>query len=237
MTPKQEQPLDLNTKLSALDRVYRLYDRFVPQQDLACKKFCTDCCTRNVTLTTLEGFRIIDSLVATHGENLLEALHRDAAKSRFTPRISINQLARWCAEGKEPPDEPNDLFDEKCPLLHDDACLIYAARPFGCRCMLSKQPCGSSGYADMDEFVLTVNTVCLQVIEHIDADGLTGNLTDMLIFLESDEHRHAYRAEGSTVPAGGLIQNRALSVLMIPPAHRTRIEPLLTALRQIATAA
>jgi hypothetical protein len=57
--------MDLTTKLTILDRLVDIYDDFVSRFDLACEKFCAHCCTANVTMTTLEGFRILRHLEET----------------------------------------------------------------------------------------------------------------------------------------------------------------------------
>ena len=120
-----------------------------------------------------------------------------------------------------------------CPLLLDELCSIYALRPFNCRCFISRRPCAETGCADVEEFVLSVNTVFLQTIEHVDAEGCSGNLLDVLGVLANEEKRRAY-AEGSLhCTANGLIANRPMQVLMLPPEHRERIEPILSQLRAI----
>ncbi|MBW1709950.1 MAG: hypothetical protein JRJ73_08730, partial [Deltaproteobacteria bacterium] len=48
--------MDLNLKIAVLDQICRIYDEFVAKLDIACEKYCADCCTRNVTMTTLEGY-------------------------------------------------------------------------------------------------------------------------------------------------------------------------------------
>ena len=55
----------LAKKLEALNRVYEIYDAFSSTLDLACKEKCAHCCTTNVTMTTLEGYKIVDDLIAT----------------------------------------------------------------------------------------------------------------------------------------------------------------------------
>ncbi len=42
--------------------------------DVACKKNCAHCCTANVTLTTLEGYKIVDHLIATGKLDVIEGL-------------------------------------------------------------------------------------------------------------------------------------------------------------------
>ncbi len=85
----------------------------------------------------------------------------------------------------------------------------------------------------MSEAVLAVNTIFLQTIEHVDAEGCSGNLLDLLEVLASEEKRTAYA--GGTLPCGanGLIANRPMRVLMVPPEHRPVIEPILQRLRAI----
>ena len=82
-------------------------------------------------------------------------------------------------------------------------------------------------------FILTVNDVFLQHLEHIDAQGYTGNFADVMKFLASAENRADY-AGGRLGPApDGLIANQPVFVLMIPPEHRERIQPLLEQIRSI----
>jgi hypothetical protein len=44
-----------SSKLAVLDRIYAIYDQFAASLNLACKKYCSPCCTTSVTLTTIEG--------------------------------------------------------------------------------------------------------------------------------------------------------------------------------------
>ncbi len=85
----------------------------------------------------------------------------------------------------------------------------------------------------MDDFVLSVNTVFLQTIEHVDAGGCSGNLVDVLRAMSVEQNREAYRNDILHCTGNGLIANQPLEVLMIPPEHRTQIEPILQELRQV----
>jgi Fe-S-cluster containining protein len=162
----------------------------------------------------------------------LDKIRRTAAQPHFKPKITTNQLANLCAQGIEPPEEERSEW-RPCPFLNNGLCPIYAARPFGCRCLLSRHDCGKEGYADMDDYVLSVNTVFLQIMEHMDAYGCTGNLLDVLVVMASEEIRQAYEDNSLKCSAAGLIPNQALNVLMIPPEHRTKMEPILNSLRKI----
>ena len=99
--------------------------------------------------------------------------------------------------------------------------------------MLSQYDCGQKGYAQIDDFVHSVNTVFLQTIEHLDGDGCTGNLADVLAVMLAGDTWKAYEKGTLNCQHTGLISNYPLTALMIPPEHRGRMEPILENLRQI----
>lgn len=224
--------MKLSGKLIALDKIYALYDQFTASLDLACKKNCCHCCTTSVTLTTMEAYKIIEALDSDTTAEWIEKIWQAAAHAYFKPKITTNRLANLCADGIEPPQEE---FGESqsCPFLTEKQCPIYAVRPFGCRCLVSRHDCAEEGYADMDDFVLSVNTVFLQTVEHLDAAGCSGNLLDVLAVMASPENRQAYEDHRLVCETAGLIANAPLKVLMIPPRHRTKMEPILQSLRDI----
>jgi hypothetical protein len=223
--------MSLYNKLSALGQIYQIYDNFVSDLALACRKHCAHCCTTGVTLTTMEGYHIIKKLESAGDTQWVEKVAQASKQPHFQLKITTNQMANMCAEGIELPVEENTGWNT-CPFLTDDLCPLYAARPFGCRCLVSRHDCGKEGYAEIDDFVLSVNTLILQTIEQMDAGGCTGNLLDMLRVMTVKENRQAY-AEGQLNCNAGLIANQPLKVLMIPPEHRAKMEPILQELRQI----
>ena len=225
--------MTLVRKLAALDRIYAVYDGFYSNLGLACKKYCAHCCTTNVTLTTLEGYKIVDHLTAAGKLDIIQKLKRIAATSRYRPEVSTNRLAELYAAEAKVPQEEMAVDWEECSLLADNVCTIYALRPFGCRCFVSRRNCAETGYADIDEFTVSVNTVFLQTIEHLDADGCSGNLVDVLQAMAIEDNRRAYEKNRFKCETNGLIVNWSLKVLMIPPEHRTKMEPVLKELRQI----
>jgi len=223
----------LAKKLEALNRVFKIYDGFSSTLALACKAKCAHCCTTNVTMTTLEGCKIVDDLLATGKLDVIDRLTEMEALPRFKPLLTTNRMAELCAADAKVPQEDRAGEWQDCSLLTDSLCTIYGLRPFGCRCFVSRQNCGQTGYADIDDFTASVNTVFLQVIEHLDAEGCTGNLIDVLQFMTSEDNRRTYAQGDANCEASGLIVNWELKVLMIPPEHRERIEPLLQQLRKI----
>jgi hypothetical protein len=176
--------MELEIKLAALGRIYDIYDDFAAALELACKKTCAHCCTCNVTLTTLEGYNIFSSLPAASKANLISKVQTKLDPGRFRPDFTTNQLAELCAGGFEPPDETDATAGEGCFLLADRLCSIYESRPFGCRCLVSRNNCGETGYAEIDEFVLSVNTVFLQTLEHVDVNGCTRSIIGLLMKTE-----------------------------------------------------
>ena len=224
--------MDIDTKLTVLKEIYKIYGHFSSSLHVSCSRGCATCCTRNVTLTTLEGRHILEYVSAAPEKQYLEILIRDQKINRFRPEITLNGIARCFKEGKETPSE-NYPGGGKCPLLDNDLCSIYPARPFGCRCFLSKTDCGITGTADVDPFVVTVNHVFLQVIEHIDTDGFTGNLTDMLVFLDSNSSVNRDGEKYHPMPSKTFVPNCPIPMLLIPPEHKKRIAGILSQLDTI----
>lgn len=225
--------MDLEKRKQILDQIYQLYDSFIADYDLACRKSCSGCCTRNVTLTSLEAYQIMDYLRENKRLDLLERLKADLDKKRFRPRVTTNQLADICARDEPiPPEGDADPFWGGCPLLENDICPIYEVRPFECRSMCSKENCEEDGFADMDPFVLSVNTLFKQFIEHIDTFGISGNFSDVLLYLEETDNAEITRGGDDRVGAR-LINNQPAKVLLIPPQHEEKIRPIYEKLQQI----
>ena len=225
--------MNLNDKLKIIEQMVDIYDRFVEEFNLACEKYCAHCCTANVTMTTLEGYRILTHLEKTGETRYIETITQATVPGRFTPQVSINRMADICSRGGDPPEETVIPDIGPCPVLTGDACPFYTVRPFGCRCMVSAKNCGETGFADMDPYILTVNDVFLQHLEHIDAQGYTGNFADVMQFFRSEENRNNYAVGRPGKQHKSLVANQPVFVLMIPPEHRERIQPLLTEIRSI----
>lgn len=220
-------------QLTALDQIYQIYDQFSATLDLACKKYCAHCCTADATLTTLEGYKIVVQLISKGESKTIEAIQSATARDRFQPQITTNQLADLCIADIEPPAEEKPQESHPCPFIIDNQCPLYSVRPFGCRCLVSRHDCGEKGYAAIDDFVLSVNTVFLQTIEHVDRGGCTGNMIDVLSTMASEQNREAYEKNLFDCGVVGLISNRPLKALMVPPEHQGKMEPILQQLRRI----
>ena len=165
--------MTIDKKIAVLSRVYELHDRFINDQDQVCKKYCSICCTVNATLSTVEGINIINYLKENGQLDKLEILKKMPEGKRYQPEITTNKFAELCLNRQDIPEEENFPDWGKCPFLLNDTCTIYPARPLGCRSMISKTKCSASQYAEIDEFIVTINTVFLQFIEHMDIPGFS----------------------------------------------------------------
>ena len=220
-------------KLAALDQIYAVYDQFAATLDLACKKYCAHCCTADVTMTTLEGYKIVHKLVSEGRSASIKTLKSIKPSERFQPKITTNRLADLCISGIEPPEEERPRKTSPCPFLDDSQCPLYLVRPFGCRCLLSRHDCGNKGYAEVDDFILSVNTIFMQTIEHVDLNGCTGNMIDVITTMASEENRQTYEDNRLECNSAGLVPNQPLKALMVPPEHRDRIQPIIGKLKRI----
>lgn len=222
---------ELERRLAALERIYAVFSEFIASFDLACEHGCAACCTGNMTLTTLEGYRIIAGMDAAGRHALFATVLAASGQQRFQPATTNNTIAQLCRDGKPVPAEAADPSWGVCPLLRDAACPVYTRRPFGCRCMVSRKDCRLTGFADADELIVTVSNLILQHIEHIDSFGAFGNLIDILIAFSDPATLDAYRRQHRLPKIKGLLPNRPIPVLMVPPEHRQQAQAILKQLR------
>ena len=220
----------LEQRLIVLNKIYGLYDDVVKNLDVACKKHCSACCTPDVTMTTLEGYLIANHMVSNGQADLFESIQTKISKNRFKPHITTNRLADLCMKGDDPPEEEKTHSNKRCPVLKDNLCPIYEVRPFGCRCFISKHDCSKAGYAEVDPFDMTVSTLFMQFVEHIDFMGFSGNFADVVLLLAAKENRDNYKMNILNHPDADFVSNLKIKVLMVPPEHRMKVKPVLDAL-------
>jgi Fe-S-cluster containining protein len=225
--------LNIEKKIAALERVYRIYEEISDDASTACRPGCAHCCTAKVWLTTLEGYHLLHGLGETDQKTLMDKLRTVDAADRYRPPVTTNQLASLCAAGREPPPDSGLHRSLPCPLLADDLCSFYALRPFNCRCFVSRIPCGAAGYADVDDYTLSLNTLFLQTLEHLDRPGCSGSLPDVVTALESDAHRRAYQRGQPVCERPGILKNQPMTALMVPPQQRRRMAPVIERLASI----
>jgi Fe-S-cluster containining protein len=164
---------------NSLDNYYQMVSRVdalcreiqgVLARQITCREGCSSCCT-SITLFPVEA-------AALHAG--LEALP-DAQQESIRRQVSTH------------------AGEERCPLLEDDRCLLYAARPIICRthglpiiytegnerkadcCPLNlgaaEQPVSGSAIIDLDRLNTLLVAVNALYLSQTDADGLPERLT------------------------------------------------------------
>ncbi|PID73150.1 MAG: hypothetical protein CSB33_05210 [Desulfobacterales bacterium] len=258
----------LSDKFRALTHIYRVYAEFgAGVAAAACREGCAHCCTRNLTLTTLEGL-YLRFVAEAAGRDVppagifAEGIDLSSGPGSLRPFHTINQTAEALRRGIEPEalhadadlpagslrdsGEPAETA-EFCRLLANDRCSLYEGRPFACRCMMSVSRCRPGGAAEMPPLIMSINTVVIQTIEHVDQGGFTGNIADVLAALEDPAFRAGLSApppppEPADVPAQaemrrasrpGLLPNHPMTVMMIPPEHRQAAAPFIQSLHTL----
>jgi Fe-S-cluster containining protein len=181
--------MDLTPDISTVDRVtdtemlealYKAYDSWTKQYQFACRRGCASCCTQSVTMTTLEGERIIE-YVRESGQLDTYAPRLKDCRPAMRPTQTTNQFAANCLAREEPAEEEVEWDFTPCIFLDQDLCTIYPVRPFGCRSFSSTHDCSVHGSALVAPVLITVNTVALQIIEHLNSrGGFWGNMVDIL---------------------------------------------------------
>lgn len=223
--------MNLHNMFDTLDRIYRLFDSATAPFTVACKKQCAHCCTCNVTATGLEVAYIFHRLDKDACQKMIKRLETVAANERYRPKSTTNGFARVCMEGRDTAQEENNPAWGSCPLLENGICTIYPVRPLGCRVMMSETPCEQTGTADMPELALTITTVFMQFVEHLDEGGVYGSFLDLLEACQNDGVSQD-QGPGGYIRADlpGMVKNEKIPVLMIPPEHRSSLSPIVQAL-------
>lgn len=218
----------LNNAVETLERVYTLFDAAMAAFPFACSKQCSDCCTCNVTATGLEIAYIQKRLDAERLYDIRVNLARAEQTRRYRPVQTTNGFALACMEGRDPVEEDNDPSWGTCPLLEDGMCTIYSVRPLGCRVMMSTTPCRQAGQADMPFLALTITTVFMQFVEHLDAGGVYGSFLDLMAYTQKNALDGCRFPENGKIP--GTSRNLKIPALMIPPEHVEKTRDLVQSL-------
>jgi len=219
---------NMEKRCDVLARIYLLHDEYTHGHGAVCEQGCASCCTCNVTMTSLEYAFVVDGMDDRERNRLAQKVAQGRGERRFQPAYTINKMAVLCLEEKEIPEEENDPAWGQCPLLQKESCTIYEKRPLGCRMLFSQVNCQQTGYAQMPPYVLTLNNLFQQVVEHLDARGTSGNLTDMILW----QSECGQRDEPSQPPAH-ILNNCRAPVFMVPPEHQEQIRPLMMKLSRL----
>jgi Fe-S-cluster containining protein len=145
----------------------------------ACVKGCAACCTRHVTLTALEGERIL-GFIRREGLERWFADRLQIDRLTTTPQLTTNEYAEACLQGIETSDSGDPGNFEPCPFLDKNCCVIYPVRPFGCRCFASEKVCRPGEAAILSDISVAASTAMMQIIEHLGQHEYWGNMLDVL---------------------------------------------------------
>ncbi len=161
-----------------LKTIYTIFTDWSTGSKVACCKGCAACCTQNVTITALEGEIILRFIhKADMDKWFAEKLQENRPGRR--PKMSTNDFARACLQGKDV-DFGEVSNQPPCPFLKENICLVYPARPFSCRMMISKKTCSTDQPALIPDHYLAASTAVSQIIEHLGQKEYWGNMLDIL---------------------------------------------------------
>ncbi len=209
MIPRPIQRLLLAT-------LYEAFAEWANTFAFACRKGCATCCTRSVTMTSLEGDEIMTFLAEADRLSELAASAFQPAANR-TGQCTTNSFVAAHLRG-ESVEEAESWDLRPCPFLKDESCSIYPVRPFGCRLFASLDPCAASGVADMPPGYLSGATALLQYIEHLDNGGRWGTMVELLTGLNTGQAKD-YGEPTAPIPG-----------FLIAPDELALVEPLLQGL-------
>ncbi|MHB8809566.1 MAG: hypothetical protein ACYC9M_06080, partial [Desulfobulbaceae bacterium] len=161
-----------------LPAIYVLYEKWAGAFTFACREGCATCCTQSVTMTTLEGELILEYLSRQRPDllPLLDTLPGAAP----APRTTTNQFAAACLRGEDIAEEAGCWDLSPCIFLRERRCVIYPVRSFMCRSFGSRVRCEEGSEAEVEPLFLSLNTVIMQCIEHLDQGRPWGNLNTIL---------------------------------------------------------
>jgi Fe-S-cluster containining protein len=214
--------MDTIARITALEAVYSFYDQFLEGFASACRPGCHVCCTTNVSATSLEAVHLMQSERLPDRSHLEEALLSLDDQPLYCPVLTTNQVAALCLRGEDVPDDPGHHRPGTCLFVAEDGlCTVYAHRPFACRAMSSRTACTPGGEADMEPFLVTVNLVLYQVIEHLDRGGVSGNLLDLL--------RHLAAGQGLGPAQAGMrfLKNQGLPGFLVSAEEQGRFRAFM----------
>ncbi len=210
--------MDSEMKQQVLQSITTVFEQWLAQWDFHCTKGCCVCCTQNVTMTSLEGDRIVSWVRKNRGDNWFNE-RLEPLGEVSDPGPTTNRFATLCFEDQNFEHQAQPSLSS-CPFLKERLCTIYAARPLSCRCFVSFEQCGESQPAVVHDYILSASTAVMQIIEHLNQGGRWGNMLDLL------------RLTTGCCNNDGQLENRVKKCLplpgfLIPPEDYEQVQPLL----------
>ena len=162
------------------DTLHAIYDDFEKQaapykQAAACKKGCAFCCSDagSIDVTTMEGIRI---------RECLHALPRPR-QVLLNKKLATDMKRR--ERGQSSP----------CPfLMKNQACAVYASRPFACRRIYSLKTCSNAQHPIVSRQVMELGDDAIRQLQTLDDSGYSGHLSYILHMLNAPAFRNTYLA-------------------------------------------
>jgi hypothetical protein len=174
-------------------------------------------------MTSLEGKAIVKFFRDKGKERVLSGLLAENSATAKGKLRTTNHFARLCLEQKEIEDGEQGTWNfEPCVFLENGICTIYEVRPFGCRSFGSKVKCSASSSAEIEPLHLTVNTILMQIIEHLNSNGgFWGYMTDILKDLTGCD---------KPTRGTGLLSAESLPGFLIEPSEQKEVHNFLAML-------
>lgn len=218
-----------NLREKIMTTLFEIYEQETANLSYACKKGCSTCCTQSVTVTATEGQMIIEFLKE---QDRIEELHEilKQNETRYIPAHTPNRIAALYHEKKEVKGDDWDLTP--CCFLDNNCCSIYPVRPFACRCFGSTVQCDLNHSAEQPSWLITLNTVMMQVVEHVGQGEYWGNMMDILLELSSQSRYigRQWQGEGANKVDRArfrLLTAEPVSNFIVPPEDEEKISQLL----------
>lgn len=175
-------------KQEILSAIYNTFEEWAQPNSICCMEGCSSCCTQNVTMTALEGERVLQFVKENKPDGWLSK-RLNSLGNYSPPSMTFNEFADNCFQGIEStPDTYSN--NAPCPFLENDSCSIYPVRPFGCRMFISAKPCSETEKAVVSETYVEGATAMCQLIEHLGQKEAWGSMYDVLLCLLDSRKYH-----------------------------------------------
>lgn len=165
-------------KIAVLETIYTIIDASDWSLPAVCGKGCSTCCTTNVTITAVEGEKILRYAVDLGLQQWL-AERLAATSPHPPPQYTLNDFAQACLSRRELSEDPwSD--GAPCPFLDNHCCRIYPVRPLACRLFASTELCRVDIPASVPQWYFDAATAVSQIVEHLGQKEYWGRMQDVL---------------------------------------------------------
>lgn len=186
----------MKTKLEEVNQIYAFFeeDTAAYRREGACSKGCACCCTDagRIDITTMEGLIIrktIGWMPRSRQTHIKKLLARDMKKREA---------------GKS----------SACPFLQkNNACMIYAVRPFACRRVYSLHVCTKEMPPQLHRQVMERAAETVTTLQRLDHNGYSGHLSYILHMLDAPKFMQTY-LKGESKPEEVMAFGKSHSIVI-----------------------